>query len=182
MRSWAVSKRLLLMWCLTAAALVLAGCGVPLDGAVGVGRDTEGNLRVNLRTCSHPMDGATLYWPDDPNGADSNNEVFAEWTIGPQPDPLRADWPLLGASDVGGVEAERRLDELPRPPKNMGIYAGTNNNSFSASGPYLFTAADLKRLRPGQVLVDNNTGKESDPPVKIVSIDAFNTLDCSQYG
>lgn len=155
---------------------------MPPDGEVGVGRDTKGNLQVYLRTCNHPMDGATLYWPDDPNGADSNNEVFAEWTIGTQPDPLRVEWPLLGTTAQSGISAERPLGEVPTPPKNMSIYAWTSSNTYSAGGPYQFTAADLNKLRPGQVLVDNNTGRESDPPVKAISLDAFNALDCTQYG
>ncbi len=167
---------------LVGVALAVTGCGVPDDGWVGVGRDEDGNLRVYLRTCHHPMDGASLSWPDDPNGANFHEEVFAEWTIGPQPDPLRADWPLLGSAPASRVVADRPLTKVPGPPKNMYIFAGTNDNTFSASGPFLFTAADLKKLRPGQVLVDNNTGRESDPPNKTITLSQFDAIDCTQYG
>ena len=64
----------------------------------------------------------------------------------------------------------------------MYIFAGTNDNSFSASGPYLFTASDLETLRPGQVLVENNTGNETDAPNKVIRLTDFDALDCTQYG
>lgn len=128
------------------------------------------------------MDGATLYWADDPRSSGSDNEVFAEWTIGPQPNPLQVDWPLLGTSTTNGVEAVHPFGGIPAPPKNMAIYAGTRQNTYSASGPYQFTAADLKKLKPGQVLVSNDTGRESDPPVRVVSVAAFNAIDCTKFG
>jgi hypothetical protein len=74
------------------------------------------------------------------------------------------------------------LKKVPGPPKNMYIFAGTNDNSFSASGPYLFTASDLETLRPGQVLVENYTGNETDPPNKVIRLSDFDALDCTQYG
>lgn len=74
------------------------------------------------------------------------------------------------------------LDEGSRAAENMYIFAGTNDNTFSASGPFLFTASDLKKLRPGQVLVDNNTGRESDPPTKTITLSRFDAIDCTQYG
>ena len=128
------------------------------------------------------MDEAWLYWADDPRSSASDNEVFAEWSIGPQPNPFQADWPLLGASSTNGVEAVHPLDDIPAPPKNMAIYAGTRQNTYSASGPYQFTAADLKTLKPGQVLVSNDTGRESDLPVKVVSVAGFNAIDCTRFG
>jgi hypothetical protein len=128
------------------------------------------------------MDGASLSWRDDPQGANSAEEVFAEWSIGPQPDPLRPSWPLLGSAEGSGVTADRPLKKVPGPPKNMYIFAGTNDNSFSASGPYLFTASDLETLRPGQVLVENYTGNETDPPNKVIRLSDFDALDCTQYG
>lgn len=175
-------SRLLTCCLLLGVAFGLAGCGVPTDGWVGVGRDSQGVLRVYVRTCHHPMDGASLSWPDDPNGANSGEEVFAEWSIGPQPDPLRPNWPLLGAAANSGVAATRPLLKVPGPPKNMYIFAGTNDDSFSASGPYLFTASDLKALRSGQVLVENNTGNEADSPNKVIRLADFDALDCAQYG
>jgi hypothetical protein len=178
-----VSKFRLLTWCLLGGAtLSLAGCSVPTDGWVGVGRDSQGTLRVYVRTCHHAMDGASLYWPDDPKGGNSGQEVFAEWTIGPQPDPLRLNWPLLGSAAGSGVTADQPLKKVPGPPKSMSIFAGTNDNSFSASGPYLFTASDLETIRPGQVLVENNTGNETDPPNKVIGLSDFDALDCTQYG
>jgi len=128
------------------------------------------------------MDGAWLYWADDPRSSGSANEVFDEWSIGPQEYPLQADWPLLGASSTNGIEAVHPLGDIPTPPKNMAIYAGTRQNTYSASGPYQFTAADLKKLKPNQVLVPNDTGRESDPPVKVVSVAAFNAIDCTRFG
>lgn len=177
-----VRLRLLACCLFLGVALGVTGCSVPTDGWVGVGRDTVGKLRVYVRTCHHPMNRANLSWPDDPNGANSGEEVFAEWTIGPQPDPLRANWPLLGSAPDTGVVPTRPLTKVPGPPKNMYIFAGTDDDSFSASGPFLFTAADLQKLRRGQVLVENNTGRDSDPPNKTITLAAFDALDCTQYG
>lgn len=166
---------------LIVSALTFTGCTVPPDGRVGVGRDADGELRVYLRTCQHSMDGATLYWPDDPEGATSNQEVFAEWTFEQQPGPMSVDWPLLGRAQSGAVKTQQPLEKMPGPPRNMGIYAWTHDSSYSAGGPYLFTSTDLTNVRPGHVLVSSNTGRDTDPPNKIISLSNFDALDCLQY-
>lgn len=163
------------------AGALLSGCSVPENGWMGVGRNDQGELRVYLRTCGQALDGATLYWPDDPTG-NSENEVFGDWSFQtPQPSTTAADWPLLGQTP-GGVIATQPLDALPGPPKNMAIHAWTRDASASASGPYLFTETDLKRLEPGRVLIPNNTGNESDPPNKTISLSQFEALDCAVFG
>ena len=157
-----------------AIPLLLGGCSVPPDGYVGIGRALDGSLWVYIRTCHHRMDGATLYWPDDPNGANSNEEVFARWEIARQPDPLRASWPLLGPG-ANGVTATKQLAEIPARPKNMAIGAGTRNNSRSAGGPYGFTAKTLAKLKPGQILTGNA------PKNTAISMAEFDAIDCTQF-
>jgi hypothetical protein len=166
---------------LVVPGVMLGGCGVPEDGWVGVGRNPDGQFEVYVRTCEHALDGSTLYWPDDPAG-NSEAEVFGEWTFqqGGQ-GATRVEWPLLGQGQ-NEVTALRPVAQLPDPPKNMAIYAWTRDASASAGGPYQFTAADLNELRPGQVLVDNNTGNESDPRNKAISRKAFDALDCAAFG
>lgn len=108
--------------------------------------------------------------------------MFGEWTFEPtQQGPADLDWPLLGPGE-GAVVAARPVTKLPDPPKNMAIYAWTRDATTSAGGPYQFTAADLDGLKPGRVLIANNTGNESDPPNKMVSRAAFDTLDCADFG
>lgn len=170
-RCWAVGV-------VIAAAPLLIGCGVPDDGRLGVGRADDGSLMVYLRACNQPLDGATLYWPDDPAGADSNEEVFAEWTI--LADDLSVEWPLLGRSGQG-VVAKLPLTSVPGTPKNLGIYAWTRDNTTSASGPFVFTADDLDALKPGEVLVENVTGTDASPPIKAISRADFDNFDCGQF-
>lgn len=161
-----------------ALTALTAGCGVPDDGWIAVGRANDGSFRVYLRTCTHPVDGATLYWPDDPNGDNSNEEVFADWTIAATADgPTAIDWPLLGAAG-GTVTAQRALRAVPQPPKNLALYAWTRDNTTSADGPFQVGASDLDRLKPGQLLVPNDTGSDDDPPNKAITREAFSQLDC----
>ncbi len=163
-----------------AAAVIyaaLTGCSVPIDGWVGVGRANDGTLRIYLRTCTQPVDGATLLWPDDPKG-NSDQEVFADWTIvTPHRGPYQVDWPLLGTSS-GEVETTQQVDVLPGPPKNMKLYAWTDDATTSADGPYRFTSADLDHLKPGQILIDDPAGDETHPN-KTISWSAFSALDCA---
>lgn len=159
--------------------VAMTGCSVPLDGWLGVGRASDGTLRVYLRTCTQPVDGASLWWPDDPRG-NSDQEVFADWTIAARHQgPLQLDWPLLGPS-AGEVATTQSLQVLPGPPKNMGLMAGTRDASTSASGPYLFTSSDLDHIKPGQILIEDPTGDEKHPN-KTVSQSAFTTLDCAVF-
>lgn len=175
-------RRLLTALLLVIAGVLLGGCGVPEDGWVGVGRMSDGSFRVYLRTCTQPLNGATLYWPDDPNGANSNEEVFAEWILeSAQRGPVRADWPLLGQGE-GEIAATRTLEKVPGPPKNMAVDAWTRDASASAGGPYLFTARDLDSLKRGQILIANDTRNENGPPNKTVSRAAFDALDCADFG
>lgn len=167
--------RLALMSAVTLLLVPLAACTVPPDGNVGIGPNADGVLTVYLRTCHYPMDGATMYWPDDPNGANSNEEVFADWKIKAQPARLQLNWPLIGAgNDI--VSATHPLRAVPGKPKDMAIYAWTDDNSYSADGPYQFRARDLLRLKPGQVLTSDPDGST------VTSISKFNDIDCSQFG
>ncbi|WP_344808892.1 hypothetical protein [Microlunatus ginsengisoli] len=168
---------------LAVVALVAAGCSVPRDGWVGIGRVADGRLWVYLRTCHHLLDGASLYWPDDPNGANSNNELFTDWSITAPVRGLKVAWPLLGPV-VNGVVPTTPLESVPAKPKNMAIYGWTEDSSFSADGPYEFDADDLDALKPGQVLIANDLGPSdtSDmPPNKVVTLAQFNALDCAQF-
>jgi hypothetical protein len=100
MKCWRVAVYVVLGVVLTA---LTASCGVPDDGRLGIGRASDGSLRVYLRTCTHRVDGATLYWPDDPAG-DSAAEVFVDWTIAAAADgPTVIDWPLLGAGGAAVI-------------------------------------------------------------------------------
>lgn len=163
------------------AGALLSGCSVPENGWMGVGRSDQGEFRVYLRTCGQTLDGATLYWPNDPIG-DSEGEIFGEWSFRtPQPAATGVHWPLQGQAR-GAVIATRPVAALPVPPKNMAIYAWTRDASASAGGPYLFTQADLEKLTPGQILITNDTGKESDPPNKAISRSQFEALDCAVFG
>ncbi len=158
----------------------VAGCSVPEDGYVGVDRSESGDLTVYVRTCSHPMDGATLYWPDDPTGANSNEEFFADWTVHRQSRSLAVSWPLLGPGG-SGVYATRQLLSLPPTTKNMAIYAWTERDRYSAHGPYQFTAQDVNGLKDGQILIANRTVDGSGAPNKVVTHTEFERIDCSQF-
>lgn len=135
--------------------LLLSSCSPPRDGYVGIGRDAEGDLRVYVRTCHHPLDAVSLSWPDDPNAANSNEEVFAEWTINSQSDRLRAVGPLFGTA-TGEIVTVRPLWTLPAAPKNMALHGFTDDASFAAD--------------------------ETDPPNRTVTLAVFDAIDCSQYG
>lgn len=159
-----------------------SSCSVPSVGRIGIGRAADDRLVVYLRICEGSLDGATLYWPDDPNGKSLNGEeIFAEWTVSPGPDPLRAEWPLFGPG-TDSVKATTRLNAVPKLPKNMAIYGWTDTNSASADGPWQFTKANLEAVRPGQVLVANNDGLETSPLNVAISREAFDAIDCSEYG
>lgn len=112
------------------------------------------HIRSNqaLNSALTVRDSADLWWPDDPNGAASNEETFASWDVRTEP---TISWPLLGEGQ-GGVAATKPMDSIPQRPKDMALLGGTEDGSAAAYGP-TFTAADLKRLRPGQIIVANQS-------------------------
>lgn len=166
---------------LCAATLSTAGCGVPEDGRLGIGRDSRGALRVYLQTCHAPMDNATLYQPSD----DSNpqEEAITNWQIDPQPNLLKIEWPLLGPG-TSSIRADQPLAALPDSTE-LAIGGYTSSNTYSAGGPWRFTEKDVDRLRPGQVLISNEGGDPADldrPNTVVIEKSAFDQLDCSRYG
>lgn len=150
---------------------------VTTDGRVGVGRKADGTVWVYLQTCHAPMDSARLYRPSD----DSNpqEQQLTEWRIGRQPDPLRAEWPLLGP-DTDTVVADPPRTALPSSAE-LALGGYTANSTYAASGPWRFSKAEIDHLEPGQVLISNEAGDPADPERPTTAV-IGNDLDCSQYG
>ncbi len=68
---------------LATLAMLLSSCTVPRDGFAGVTLDENGNALGVLRTCKHPLDGATL-WSDESGGSDNPHAaVVGRWESSP---------------------------------------------------------------------------------------------------
>lgn len=110
----------------------------------------EGELRVFVSTC-HPMDGAALYYDTGRMEEDRSVDVRT-WEIDSEARSLQIEWPLL-LNEIEGFGVEvTQAESLPESEK-LQIFAGTNDNSFSADGPFEFTTTQLDALRPGEILV-----------------------------
>lgn len=89
-------------------------------------------------------------------------------------------WVGIGRS-LDGIAATTPLSEVPPAPKNMSVYAWTNDNSYSAGGPGQFMASVLETLEPGEVLVANRNWDEGVSVNEVISREDFMALDCENF-
>lgn len=172
---------------LAGVALVAGACSPESDGLTGVGVDGAGRPVGYLLSCKHRIDGATLYWPADPAGADSQHATAGEWTM-PSNTRRVVTWLLDSGAPGGGVQSLHRshigsgvISSKPAigldQSRKYALYGWTHDNSYTA-GRVEFSGHDLAGLQPGQVLLD---ASGDDPPHdrKIVSRAQFEHAACS---
>jgi hypothetical protein len=149
---------------------LLSSCGPPLDGYAGVTVDSNGQAQALIQTCKHSMDGATIYWSEDPKGGDSDHALIGEWEFSRSAVGRPITWPV-DADRAEGVRASVPIKTLV-PGRTYSLYGWTKDNSWS-SGSVDFTLIDLKTLKPGQVLI-LYTGVQP----RVVSIQRFSDVTC----
>lgn len=126
--------------------LTLSGCTVPTVGLTGVGVNADGDIVGYLEVCDERIDGVTLY-VDDESVPRAGRQDAGRWTATP-PVTRSASWSLRGPSPNWTAELPL-ADDVPDRPYAM--YGWTFDNSSSTTH-VSFTLADVKRLKPGQVL------------------------------
>ena len=126
--------------------LVLSGCSVPVVGGIGVGPNSNGDLVGYLAVCEQHIDGATMYI-DDQSGSLGEGRNVGRW-LSRTAVTSGANWSLGGAS--AGWDTELALPDL-RPDQPYTLYGWTRDDSGSTTD-VTFTLAQLRKLRPGQVL------------------------------
>jgi hypothetical protein len=152
------------------SVFLLSSCTVESDGYAGVTVDSNGHVQALIQTCKHSMDGATIYWGEDPKGGDSPDAQIGQWEFTRSTVGQPVTWP---------VDADRALDvratgpiKAMAPGRTYALYGGTKDNSWSAAH-VSFTLNDLKALKPGQVLI-LYTGA----PTRVVSLQQFSDVQC----
>ncbi|MFJ3905083.1 hypothetical protein [Streptomyces sp. NPDC090025] len=132
----------------------LAGCTVPIAGVTGISVTEDGRPLGVIVMCHDHIDVALLALDDpDPEAV----EYVGEWG---RADPLTgfSTWPLTAptTAPADGWTVDTRLAKLD-PKRSYHLYGATEDNSWSAVG-VSFTLADLKKLKPGQVLREGAEG------------------------
>ncbi|MBM0229947.1 hypothetical protein [Micromonospora sp. ATA51] len=155
---------------LVTLAMLLSSCTVPTDGFAGVKLDEHGNALGVLRTCKHPLDGATL-WSDESRGSDNPHAVVVgRWEFSDSTVTQALTWPL-GATSAAGVTAERPPEAMP-PERTFTLRGWTTDSSWSVV--YVrFTLSDLEHLSVGKILV-----REPGTEPRVVSEPEFDALIC----
>ncbi|WP_319463597.1 hypothetical protein [Micromonospora sp. RTP1Z1] len=155
---------------LLTSGMLLSSCTVPVDGLAGVTVDEKGNPIGVVRTCEHPLDGATLYWPDDPRGSDGQPAELGQWEFTGSTVTHSLAWPLGAASaaDVKGKQTPQAM----LPGRTFSLYGWTTDNSWSAANVD-FTLTDLEGLPVGKILV-----LDSGTRLRVVSEPEFDALVC----
>ncbi|GAA2023441.1 hypothetical protein GCM10009740_10920 [Terrabacter terrae] len=132
-----------------AAVGSLAACGPAGTGTIGVGVDAKGHPVGYLQVCpgAH-MDGAFVI--AEPH--DDSTRAVASWDAKPA-----ATGSTFWSFDrpTSGWVVTRRPAEL-KPGVVYHLEAGANDGS-GFSGYVLFTAEDLKKMKPGQVRIYDST-------------------------
>jgi hypothetical protein len=162
-----------------AGAGSLTACTVPPDGRVGIAVSEAGQPEAVLVSCKHQMNGASLYWYDDPN---PTSPVLAKWTL-PSGYTSPLQWSLVSPKpdEVTVVSGPAAL----MPGTVYSIYGWTGDHSYSAPGVQ-FTLEDIADLRPGEVLTwDPSPPPHPQPrasgetgPFARVSMDEFKKAAC----
>ena len=159
------------LWAALVGVGLLSSCTVPADGYAGVTVDSNGVVRALVQTCKHSVDGAILYWVDDPEGSDSRDAEIGSWRFSRSTVARPLSWP---------VDADRSEDVQPTVGvktmargRTYSLYGWTNDNSWSTDSVD-FTLDDLKALLPGRVLVLYPGAQPRE-----VSVEQFSDLACS---
>ena len=154
----------------------MSACTAPVDGLIGIGIDVSGQPQVVLMSCLHHLDGVTVIWSDDPTGLDSKHAVVAKWKL-PVGYDSPIEWSLL-SSTPEGVTIVKGPAALT-PGRTYSIGGGSHDDPYWSAGGPDFTAKDIARLHPGEILIqDFMTDKEPTTPTR-VSMDQFKELACS---
>jgi hypothetical protein len=149
---------------------LLTSCTVPVDGYAGITVDSNGAAQALIQTCKHPVDGATIYWGDDPKGSDSRDAEIGEWKFSRSTVGQPITW-TVGADRAEDVQATVPIKGMV-PRRVYSLYGWTKDNSWSTVSVD-FTLTDLKALKPRRVLVLDS---ESNP--REVSAQQFSDLAC----
>lgn len=149
---------------------LLSSCTVPVDGYAGITVDSNGAAQALIQTCKHSVDGATIYWGDDPKGSDSRDAEIGNWKFSRSTVGRPITW-TVGADLAEDVQATVPIKALV-PRRIYSLYGWTKDNSWSTVSVD-FTLKELKALKPGRVLVFDS---ESQP--REVSAQQFSNLAC----
>ncbi|MGN6612704.1 MAG: hypothetical protein ACTHLJ_13105 [Angustibacter sp.] len=157
-------------WLLLPGVALLASCTAPVDGYTGVTVDPDGALHAVVQTCRHPLDGATLYWGDDPKGSDSDHALMGRWEFSGSTVGRPVSW-SVNDEEGSGVRATAPRRPLA-PGRTYSLYGWTHDGSWSTLSVG-FTLKDLASLQPGRVL-----GLDAGDDPREVSLQQFSQLAC----
>jgi hypothetical protein len=155
---------------LVGVSLTASSCTVDADGYAGVMVDPQGVVRAVVQSCKHSVDGASLYWGDDPRGADSDHAEMGTWKFARSTVGAPLTWPL-NAARAPAVRATTRVKKLARG-RTYTLYGWTEDNSWS-TGNVEISLTEVETLRPGRVLL-----LDAETPPREVSQRRFAELVC----
>jgi hypothetical protein len=139
----------------------LSSCSVMYNGAVAVTKGADGTVMILVQTCDRQLDELTLYgnpsettWVADPAAAEATLTTVP--VTGSQP-----PWTLTSDAPELGPRGRYNLNAVGR---------GNWLNGMVRAWTVYFTAADVDRLEPGQVIA----GVEG----KTMTLEAFQESAC----
>jgi len=170
-RSLAGMRRALAVAVAGTAALLTAGCTVPLGGVTGIGVDAKGNPVGYLQVCHDHIDVALIYIDDA--------HEFGRWSTSPAVTGF-ATWSLADPS--GTWTAVDSLHKL-KPRTTYSMFSGTNDDSSSTEAVD-FTIEDLASMKPGQVRYDagKTTSDGMNGVYSVTSAEQFRQTACKRFG
>lgn len=155
------------LWAAIVGVGLLSSCTVPVDGSAGVTVDSGGVVRALVETCTHSVDGATLYWGDDPQGSDSRDARIGRWKFSRSTAGRSLSWPV-DAEHSEDVQATVSIKTMA-PGRTYSLYGWTNDDSWSTDSVD-FTLNDVRALRPGRVLIGYAGAQPRDVSLKQFSV------------
>lgn len=124
------------------ACLALSGCGPAITGDIGVGVDPSGQPVGYVQSCSGVINGARL----DATPIEGNPRGLGVWDA----DPPVADFSSWSFTTPTTGWRTATAPPVLRPDVVYHLMAGPKDNS-GTTGYVLFTMADLRSMKPGQV-------------------------------
>ena len=156
------------------AVPVLTSCSVPTGGVAGVTVDATGAVIAVISTCTHPVDGATLY--DSSESGDQ--EILTRWQSMEDTNRSVVSLPITGGAGTGIAPVSTYRD---LPTTELSVYGWTRDNSTSAEH-VTFVPGDLAGLGPGQVLTGPWYDDDGVARHRIVPIGDLHDVACEFTG
>ncbi|MGW3814840.1 hypothetical protein [Streptomyces sp. NPDC005046] len=134
-----------------AGCLLLSGCGAEVLPLAAVRLDTEGAPQAVLRPCGDDLiQGLSLVGA--PAGTDSGRNRSG-WKAPGHRHGTDAEFPLFAPPPAWRARAAGQQRLVPDYTYELGF--GKAESSYEYTGTVTFRAADLAKLKPGQVWADD---------------------------